>query len=192
MPWPAVAAAGISFAGGLIRNRGAAGQAQKNRDFQREEAGTQRKFQERMRNTEWQAGVADMQAAGLNPALAYSQGGASAPMGASGSGAQADVEDVLGPSLSSAMDVRRQNQELKNMKATQQLIRSQDFKAQQDRLESQERERILTAQYDGVVANSRIAQSGVPRAQNVARIYDNRAGQALTGVRELLRALWGR
>ncbi len=109
MPFPILGAAlaGGSMLGGMIANRGRRQQAQKDRDFQSQQAQRSMDFSERMRNTEWQAGVADMQAAGINPALAYSQGGASAPMGDAGSGSRADQQDVIGNSVSSAMQFMR-------------------------------------------------------------------------------------
>ncbi len=116
-------------------NRSNARESQRDRQFQSLEAGKSRaftsaqakqqmSFQERMSNTEWQRGIQDMEAAGLNPALAYGQGGASSPSGAMGSGAagsgsRAPQSDPISPAVSSAMQYKRLDQELKNMKAVE-------------------------------------------------------------------------
>ncbi len=131
MIWPALITGGMSLIGGAAANIGRRKEARKQRRFARREAGTQRdfssgeadkqrSFQERMRNTEWQAGIADMEAAGLNPALAYSQGGASSPGGAMASSGMASagmagVEDVISPAVSSAQHARRLKGELELM-----------------------------------------------------------------------------
>lgn len=91
----------------------------------------QEQFQERMSNTAYQRGVSDMRKAGLNPALAYQQGGASVPPGA-----KAEMEDMVSPAVNSAVSVRRANAELANLHQQNKLLqaqtRSTDVKSAKD------------------------------------------------------------
>lgn len=86
----------LGYLGQRNQNFANAQQAQRQMDFQAEQTGTS-----------YQRGVADMKAAGLNPMLAYSQGGA-----ASGSGAQATMGNELGAGANSAQSAALARQQM--------------------------------------------------------------------------------
>lgn len=88
-----------SLIGGHVANKANAAQAKAQMDFQ-----------ERMSGSAYQRATADMRMAGINPMLAYMQGGASSP-----SGAAADMSDVISPAVSSAKQGARLALELKNL-----------------------------------------------------------------------------
>ncbi|WNK12596.1 MAG: DNA pilot protein [Microvirus sp.] len=93
---------GLSLYGGMQANAANSRQAQNQMDFQRE-----------MSNTSYQRGTQDMMDAGLNPMLAYSQGGASAPGGAS-----ASIEDAVTPALNSGRASAMMKAQLQNLELT--------------------------------------------------------------------------
>jgi len=180
--WSSLAGAafsgGLSYLGGEQANNASAHQAFLNRDFQ-----------ERMSRTAHQREVADLRRAGLNPILSGTGGaGASTP-----SGSMATQSDVITPAVSSAMALRRQNQELKNMKAQERVAkldadRQEPYSrwAPRQALEevyqkAYERERIsnegTAAEYRmGIARNEFLRDSGyLPGDMDAGKVHSSRA-----------------
>lgn len=110
LPVAMIAGAGLSSAVDLIGGSSA-------RRESKEQADQMMDFQERMSSTAYQRSVADMRAAGINPALMFGGGGPSSTP----SGAQAPIENIMDgigdQVVSSALDARRLKKEIEETDA---------------------------------------------------------------------------
>lgn len=129
MGWLGDAAGAIT--GGLIGGGAAAGAQALQYKYLKREAKKNRKFQERMSSTAYQRGMKDMRKAGLNPILAYRQGGASSPHG-SVAGVPDFTQSVAAgrEGVTTAIQSKRVANELKLLENQVELTSAQTAKTQ--------------------------------------------------------------
>lgn len=135
---PALGLAGSLFgassasSGQKATNVANAKQAALNREFQAGQARLQFRRYKNLAGSEYQRAMKDMRKAGLNPILAYQQGGASTSMGASPSGAQAVMQNpdalssqLISQGVNSAFSNYRTLEETERVRADVKKIESE-------------------------------------------------------------------
>lgn len=140
--------AGVASAfGGSSSNKANANLDTKNRKFQSFEAEKNRQFQRNMSSSAVRRHMTDMKLAGLNPILAAG-GSASTPAGSAPSGNRTPQQDEITPAINTALATRRQNQEIKNMRATEKLTRTQEDNVQKDTIKKAEESMNLRKEWE--------------------------------------------
>lgn len=134
---------GSSIIGGVLGLVGQNQTNQKNWDVSQaanaasaEQAAAQMAFQERMRETQYQTAVKDMKEAGLNPMLAYSQGGAGTPTGAMGQVSTAKMGNSIGSALAGAQSLSMNQADLKLKDATTTATGASTLKTEADTIKT--------------------------------------------------------
>jgi hypothetical protein len=167
-PWGSVVGAGIGAAASLI---GGGKQNAANERMARQ----QMDFQQQMRRTQYQTAVQDLKAAGLNPMLAYSQGGAGTPVGAT-----AQMGNPLGEAGNSAREAAMAYANYKQIQAqnvlTQEQADATGASAQQSRSQSAN---IDADTIDKINKNKAAGKFGNMQ-DTLLRDIQNRAEQSVT------------
>lgn len=175
-----LAAGGASLAGGIWSNITNLGESKR-----------ARQFAERMSGTAYQRAVVDMRAAGINPMLAYMQGGASTP-----GAPTANVEDALSPAVSSVQHSRRLHEELGLMKDQAAKVRSEEINVRRagaiQEIEARKHEQEIresVAREKNISASTALSLADLPGRTVAGQVAGGRFGKVTEYIRRGLGTL---
>lgn len=148
--------------------------AREQMDFQRQENLKSMQFSERMSNTQWQRGVADMRAAGINPMLMATRGApASSPSGDTSAGSSTRVDNPfgnVGTHINNAFKAYMLKQEMDNMQKQNQKLDSDILLARQNANTA----KALEGSYK---VNTKLNSLDLPRRENESKAQKSFLGK---------------
>lgn len=181
-----VGSLGSAAIGGGLSFLGQSSANQVNQAMARE----QMDFQERMSNTQYQRAVKDLEAAGLNPMMAYGNIHTSSPSGSLGVGAQntlAGLGEAFQEAGTRASDVSRKAAEIENLQESNKQIQAntaateaQAEKTRQDTKTSATAELVNLGQLG--VQKAQINASSAAAARDIAQARNLEADNAKKGM----------
>lgn len=181
-------------------------EANKARAFTNAQVERQMGFQERMSNSAYTRSMADMRRAGLNPILAYKQGGGSSPAGgaggspspggATGSGVAIPAVNEIQSAISSGMQAARLTADMRQIKATTNRTKSEKNLVNQREKESAGTTALLEtnqrkAEWESSSAKSRAAieEDNAAASKLMRNWVESPTGQTMDKLDRFFRAL---
>lgn len=189
MIWGAIIGAGASLIGGMMANKDKQGSAD-----------SANEFSERMSSTSYQRGMEDMRLAGLNPMLAYKQGGASSP-----TGAMAQPQDVVSPAVATAQAGLNLSSNLKTQRVQRSQTKAMTQATYQNAINTHYDTQVKKANFTTEIEKAKKIREEAKQTQAVtagihaenfrkvaeAKLYSGDHAEALAGLEKALTILGG-